>query len=1213
MALVHLTDRRTWPFPEIAGTGTIRLGGKADLERAAQLCADRLQTGGVDERGVGHLRALRAYFEAARPHESVVQELRETDYGDVAFGMDSHRRLPKAPGAVKHAAFVGPAESPPGQLSPATVYELDFTWLGHQVFVYWATTLLGWEKVSSVETRARLGGWDGAALTLEAGYRKGKLLTSDCFHATNIWPSGRHTPLDPWLYVHFKYRYQVVLHLLARDCGAVSPADLLRRCGIDDETVISEMVNGVPFHLAETPAGTWVPLPPGLEDHMAVTPNGLESKSGYVDLVAQILAACGHTGAGRDWATGLLATWKTTSQRGAGTGYYSCEDALAAIDDRLLEVIAEAGTTANRVGMLNGIVGSGRPLSSAMQTLLDNGRLMMMRQVLQVLGGLGAVPGAINGDGVYFYHATLNPDALARALPAAFELTLEWHSGGPGCTKRVVRVAGGMAGPVVASDCRHRYEDDRQPERRKRRCVAADDVVLADRTVELAGGEVPLPELTFSSVYAVLADETGLGEDDKLPATLPFVRLCALVSAAFNVVVVQTVRKGSPVNEPHVCGLHGLDGFHLAREVTTGGVTVPTAGGMSIALQLLMVGGRLHESWAGPFESLIAGNRSHNAIRADFDMWSQQGRPIIGTAALKDAHLGPDFVMASTDLHHPYPSTSPAVDPAYRIYNVELRESGEPESRAWDGYVVGHMHRVFCDAPGMTRRMIREHEELLQMFYSDNGGYAHPCWGPLMVLALSAVRRTDVIGDYFIVEEVEDDCLAILKDSDGTLLRRPVSAEAIGMSGTQVVAPNLLVFYITGECTVNFAPAGWDELEPQLARLVDARYPKGGRTRLDWITAYMDEDQDPMYMMPRLDDEVVKLLNVFFGMIGHHLVLDMTDVLRLWTVNYGQPESGKGIPGDLLFKINPETSIVAPDKTAFAGMQLVRQPYGRPFCAVKMGDPDEPVQKTLNFRRLAHGDFTTNVKNSDFTTSRDANGDAIFVGSGIIDLNDPSLLAPTGSREGHASNADYEATLRRLHPNCYIRCDNLRQPVRYRPDPDHKRLQGVDVPRVALGVKNAFFKLRRECERNSTSLAHIYPEISDGGEEPHPKGYIYGKQRRLLADIRHRELRLASLETQLGEGLSWAAGSYVLLDRLYAEVMQGSEVKRLSKRKFVAVVEGVVANTLANPLVQIKRTVMEFCAAGGCTRHPYRHDCCATPVATETQTHLVVVNAAWSD
>ena len=49
--------------------------------------------------------------------------------------------------------------------------------------------------------------------------------------------------------------------------------------------------------------------------------------------------------------------------------------------------------------------------------------------------------------------------------------------------------------------------------------------------------------------------------------------------------------------------------------------------------------------------------------------------------------------------------------------------------------------------------------------------------------------------------------------------------------------------------------------------------------------------------MPMASD-VVKLLNMFFGMsMGQHFVLDKEDEVKPWFVAYGEPKSGKGIPG----------------------------------------------------------------------------------------------------------------------------------------------------------------------------------------------------------------------------------------------------------------------------------------------------------------------------
>ena len=81
--------------------------------------------------------------------------------------------------------------------------------------------------------------------------------------------------------------------------------------------------------------------------------------------------------------------------------------------------------------------------------------------------------------------------------------------------------------------------------------------------------------------------------------------------------------------------------------------------------------------------------------------------------------------------------------------------------------------------------------------------------GPLLPLALSAIRRSDLISDYFLVSETGNGNFEILKDDFGELCRRPISEEAIGMRGHDIAVPHLLVKYLTGDVADDLEPGLW--------------------------------------------------------------------------------------------------------------------------------------------------------------------------------------------------------------------------------------------------------------------------------------------------------------------------------------------------------------------------------------------------------------------
>ena len=656
------------------------------------------------------------------------------------------------------------------------------------------------------------------------------------------------------------------------------------------------------------------------------------------------------------------------------------------------------------------------------------------------------------------------------------------------------------------------------------------------------------------------------------------------------------------VEETHVCGLYGHDSHQLSGRIVTGKVPIQLSSGASLTFQLLKAGGHFDSSWEQPFLKLITSQLSHKCLVAKFVEWEQQGRPCVDIDSIQDAHLGPDFVLPTDERYYEYDSQYPQdIPPEARIHPVVLFNNSEQSSPDWPFHTTGRTYQIFCQKNFGWER-IRDFEDMLREYYSGSGGFTHEAWGPLLPLALSAVRRTDLISDYFLVTLDEDGLYTILKDDFGELCRRPVCERAIGLRGDRVVVPDLLIYYLTGESTETLVAGLWSDLRPELDEIM-SRYPLG-RARYEWLESYFEDGMDDSYFMQDMPSDVIKLLNVFFGLgLGQHLVKDFFDEVNVWMICYGEPKSGKGVLGAVQQRIIPETTVVVPDPTAFAGQQFFR-PDGRLMWTCKIPDPTGPLHNTVDFRRLQNGDFKTNVKNSSFKSATKASGESIPVPSGNIDLNNPALLVPPSS-----SIHDVQAVVRRLAPYRYVTPCSSEQPVKYAQDPCLKRLPGIDEARLVILAKNCFRRLREECRRTGETLVEIYPEICDGGGKPNPKGYLYGKQDRLTSDIRRQQAKSEDVERYLLEGLELKMGSYIRLDSLYQDVIKVM-TKKIGKRRFYSML-GDVVSTL-DPLIQIQQTLLNLCGARGINTHIFTGSCCPRAVDAGLQKYKVITNCCWT-
>ena len=380
------------------------------------------------------------------------------------------------------------------------------------------------------------------------------------------------------------------------------------------------------------------------------------------------------------------------------------------------------------------------------------------------------------------------------------------------------------------------------------------------------------------------------------------------------------------------------------------------------------------------------------------------------------------------------------------------------------------------------------------------------------------------------------------------------------------------------------------------------KYPKGN-CRYEWLQSYFEENMSKDFFEVPMASETVKLLNMFFGVcLGQHFVLDKEDEVKPWFVAYGEPKSGKGIPGTVLQKLIPECSVIVPDTTAFAKQQFFRG--DRLMWTCRVPDPTGPLYNTLDFRCFDHGAFSTNIKNRDFKPAITSMGEVLPVPTGNVDLNDPSLLVrPTETKHG------LMAIARRSAPYRYTTTYNDEQPVKYNADPSLKLLPGLDEPRLVILVKNCFHRLRVEMFRTSLSIVNIYPDIADGGDELCSKGYLFGKQLQLVTDIRNQQAKMDNVELYVREGLEECPGSYVLIDKLYDEVAP-SFSKRLGKRQFYKIIIEVAKQCSALVQVQHKAT-LNLCSTAGITGHLFAPTCCENSSAGGPQTYKVLTNCKW--
>ncbi len=1195
--MFNVSDRSSWEPRPISGDAKLVLG---DVGRAILLAKKERQRPELNSASQRILDITIAFLERAREGEVVKGVLEETSYPNVSFTIAGTTRrlyLHKVKSVIKHAAFTSVCGDPSN--NTPTCYSLDLTWAAQQLYNFLNRVFFSRSPVSARKRRAAIGGYRDQG-SLDKYYAKGKEYTVGCIRATNMWMNGRYPPItNAYLWLTFVERYRLILDLLCKDCGATSPKHLLQLCGCPDA---ERFVTGVPIRLAEVlddidPAA----VPVDLQDYIEVTPTGFQSKLPYADPVAVILTAAGHVGSGHDHASGHLRTWKATSN--SGYGYYEFETEIMAIDDKLDDVRFNAADSGS-FGIVAALSDSQRELSGNVQVFLDEVRLYVLRTIVADLEKANCEMGLINGDGIYFYSATNPATVLSHVLSPALELTLESHSGGPACTKSICWIQNGTALDRPAVPCSHQYAiDTTSPPKRRR--VLKNDVIFASVRSEAYQNKL-LNEITYSEIVDKITEDLNLTEEDKMPPSMPFARLCAIVSAAFNLVTVQRCYVSSGVKktaeEAHVCGLYGHDSHQLSNSITTGNMVIPLSSGASITFQLLLAGGHFDTSWKQPFEKLLVSNSSHKALAAKFDAWGQLGRPCVDPDSILDAHLGPDFVLPTEEAYYGYgPHLDQSVRPEARIHPVVLYNNSEGSSPDWPYYTTGRTYKIFCDAE-CDWNSIRSFEETLREYYSGSGGFAHEAWGSLLPLALSAVRRTDLISDFFLVTQHSDGRFEILKDDFGHLCRRPLCEAAIGLSGDNIVAPDLLVAYLTND-TVESLPAGtWDDLQDEIKDIM-SRYPLGV-ARYEWIQDYFDHGMDPSYFSKDMEPNVIKLLNVFFGMgLGQHLVKDLHDDVNVWTVCYGEPKSGKGTLGQVQQRIIPETSVIVPDSTAFAGQQFFR-PDGRLGWTFKIPDPTGPLHNTVDFRRLQNGDFQTNVKNSAFRSATTRTGEILPVPSGNIDLNNPALLVPSSS-----SLHDVQAVVRRIAPYRYVSPCNSEQPVKYIQDPSLKRLPGIQDHLVVLLAKNCFRRLREECRRENKTLVEIYPEIHDGGDEPDSGGYLHGKQKRLTEDIRRQQARLESVERYLLEGLEHKMGGYVLIDALYDEVSTMFS-KKMGKRKFYSMLLEIV-NSM-DTLVQIQhKATLSLCGSRKVNGHVFAGSCCVTPEDIGPQTYRVITNVHW--
>ena len=827
--MFSLVDRDEWPGPPAIEQvpAKVFLG---DISRAVAVGKDKLlslsSAANCNEASTKMLKHSIEYLERmqAQGKKVVTGLLNETKYPNVSFTEDGSGRklhLHKLPSAIRHAAFEGVSGDASNETQ--TCYSLDMTWAAQQLYVWLNKNVLGKEIPSARKRRAAIGGYRGYG-SLDNHYKKGKEYTRGSVRATNMWFNARLPPVsNAYLWLTFVERYRIILGLLCKDCGATSPEDLLRLCGCTED--VKEFVKGVPIRLAEVlddidPHN----IPADLQEYIGIDSSGFCSKLAYADPVAVILTAYGHVGSSHGYASSHLATWKSTSNQ--PYGYYQFEDIIMLVEENLQDVITSTPGQ-GKLGVLNALSSGDRELSGNIQVFLDTVRLFLIRHVVHELRNLQCTLSFINGDGIYFYASSNLANELAQVLPEGVAFTLEYHSGGPACEKSCYWIQERMAITRAVVPCSHRYADEVQSPEKRRRKLKNDIDFSSCRAQDF--GDRRLGDLTFDEVVGQINEDWEIGEEDKLPSTMPFVRLCKIVAASYNLVSVQrcyiTAGVKKTTEEPHVSGLHGHDYHLLSPVVTTANMVIPIASGSCITFQLLMQGNYFDSSWQQPFERLLSSTTSHKALEAKFVAWGQQGRPVIDTESVRDAHLGPDFVIPTIDDYYVYGSHLPDVESERRIYPIVLSCNSEASSPEWPYYTVGRTYKIFCDANFDTAK-VRDFEEELRDFFQKSAGFTHEAWGSLLPIALSAIRRTDLIADYFLVSEADNGCFEILKDDFGELCRRPVSEEAIGLRGKSVAVPQLLVKYLTGDAADELDTGYWDDLLEDLDDIMD-KYPKG--------------------------------------------------------------------------------------------------------------------------------------------------------------------------------------------------------------------------------------------------------------------------------------------------------------------------------------------------------------------------------------------------
>ena len=100
-----------------------------------------------------------------------------------------------------------------------------------------------------------------------------------------------------------------------------------------------------------------------------------------------------------------------------------------------------------------------------------------------------------------------------------------------------------------------------------------------------------------------------------------------------------------------------------------------------------------------------------------------------------------------------------------------------------------------------------------------------------------------------------------------------------------------------------------------------------------------------------------------------------------------------------------------------------------------------------------------------------------------------------------------------------------------------------------------------------------------------------------------------NVELYIREGVEESTSSYILIDKLYDEVVPTFS-KRLGKRQFYKVLVEVAGQ--CGPLVQVQhKAALTLCVAGGVTAHPYSSTCCDNPTLGSAHTYRVMTNCKW--